>query len=106
MERKTLQYLGFNKTVWTNDFIYPILCYGDILWKDYTLEVKLTPLDRSDLNGIIFRYRDGRHYYIFGLDKDNKVTLRYRDSKKDSGRMDGMNLLPEPIQQILQGNFL
>lgn len=80
--KNSLQYLGFNSTVWTNGFTYPILCYGDALWKDYSLEVTLTPYDRSDLNGIIFRYRDGRHYYLFGLDKDNKVTLRYRDGEK------------------------
>ena len=80
--RNSLNYMGYNNTVWTNDFIYPILCYGDILWKDYRLEVKMTPFDRSDLNGIIFRYRDGRHYYLFGLDKDDKVTLRYRDGEK------------------------
>lgn len=94
--KKSLQYLGFNKSVWTNDFIYPIICYGDILWKDYTLEVKLTPLDRSDLNGIIFRYRDGRHYYIFGLDKDDRVTLRYRDGEKGF-REDGWHELASGI---------
>ncbi|HAM08814.1 MAG: hypothetical protein A2X05_14920 [Bacteroidetes bacterium GWE2_41_25] len=90
--KHSLQYLGYNNTVWTSEFIYPILCYGDLLWKDYTLEVTLTPADRSDLNGIIFRYRDGRHYYLFGLDKDNKVTLRYRDGEKDF-RKDGWHEL-------------
>jgi rhamnogalacturonan endolyase len=80
--KNSLQYLGFNKTEWTNGFTYPILSYGDILWKDYSLDVTITPYDRSDLNGVIFRYRDGRHYYLFGFDKDNKVTLRYRDGEK------------------------
>src|SRR3989339_1373736 len=47
--KHSLQYLGYNNTVWTSEFIYPILCYGDLLWKDYTLEVTLTPADRSDL---------------------------------------------------------
>jgi hypothetical protein len=90
--KHSLQYLGFNNTVWTSSFIYPVLCYGDILWKDYILEVNLTPVDRSDLNGVIFRYRDGRHYYLFGLDKDNKVTLRYRDGEKGF-RKDGWHEL-------------
>jgi len=96
--KNSLYYMGFNKTVWTSDFIYPILCYGDILWKDYRLEVKMTPLDRSDLNGIIFRYRDGRHYYIFGLDKDNKATLRYRDGEKGF-RKDGWTELASGVFQ-------
>jgi len=80
--KHSLQYLGYNKTVWTSGFTYPILCYGDVLWEDYTLEVTLTPVDRSDLNGILFRYRDGRHYYLFGLEKGDSVTLRYRDGEK------------------------
>jgi hypothetical protein len=90
--KNSLYYLGFNANVWTSGFTYPILCYGDILWKDYTLEVSLTPLDRSDLNGILFRYRDGRHYYLFGLDKDDKITLRYRDGEKGF-RQDGWHEL-------------
>lgn len=90
--RNALYYLGFNADVWTNEFIYPILCYGDILWKDYTLEVSLTPLDRSNLNGILFRYRDGRHYYLFGLDQEDQVTLRYRDGEKGF-RQDGWHEL-------------
>jgi rhamnogalacturonan endolyase len=78
----SLQYLGFNGKEWTHDFTYPILCYGDSLWSDYKLEVRLSPYDRNDLNGIIFRYRDGRHYYLLGLDKGDRVTLRYRDGEK------------------------
>ena len=88
----SLNYMGYNQTVWTNGFTYPLLCYGDNLWKDYTLEVSLTPLDSSDLNGIIFRYRDGRHYYLFGLDKGMRVTLRYRDGEKGF-RQDGWHEL-------------
>ena len=88
----SLNYMGYNKTAWTNDFIYPMLCYGDILWTDYTLDVILTPVDRSDLNGIVFRYNDGRHYYLFGLDKDDSVTLRYRDGEKGF-RKDGWHVL-------------
>lgn len=90
--KHSLNYMGYNKTEWTNRFTYPILCYGDILWKDYTLEVTLTPSDRSDLNGIIFRYRDGRHYYLFGLEKGDSVTLRYRDGEKGF-RQDGWHEL-------------
>jgi hypothetical protein len=88
----SLNYLGYNKTAWTNEFIYPVLCYGDSLWKDYMLEVNLTPIDRSDLNGIVFRYRDGRHYYLFGFEKDDRITLRYRDGEKGF-RQDGWHEL-------------
>ncbi|NMC38092.1 MAG: hypothetical protein GYA41_07205 [Bacteroidales bacterium] len=80
--KHSLQYLGHNSSVWTSGFTYPILCYGNVLWKDYTLEVTMTPFDRSDLNGIIFRYRDGRHYYLFAFGTEENVTLRYRDGEK------------------------
>lgn len=90
--KHSLNYMGYNATAWTHGFTYPILCYGDILWKDYTLDVTLTPVDRSDLNGIIFRYNDGRHYYLFGLDKGDSITLRYRDGEKGF-RMDGWHEL-------------
>jgi rhamnogalacturonan endolyase len=90
--KNSLYYLGYNETAWTHDFTYPIICYGDSLWKDYTLEVTMTPLSRSDLNGIIFRYRDGRHYYLLGLGKTDTVTLRYRDGEKGF-RQDGWHEL-------------
>lgn len=94
--KHSLCYLGFNSSVWTSGFTYPALCYGDILWKDYSLEVILTPYDRSDLNGIIFRYRDGRHYYLFGFDKGDSVTLRYRDGEKGF-RQDGWHYLASGV---------
>lgn len=90
--KHSLCYMGFNSTVWTSGFTYPVLCYGDILWKDYNLDVTITPYDRDDLNGIIFRYMDGRHYYLFGLDTEEKVTLRYRDGERGF-REDGWHIL-------------
>lgn len=86
--KHSLTYLGFNSAEWTYEFTYPVLCYGDTLWRNYALEVSLTPLSRKDLNGIIFRYQDGRHYYLFGLDRGDRVTLRYRDGEKGF-RQDG-----------------
>jgi hypothetical protein len=87
-----LDYLGYNSTVWTHDFTYPILCCGDPLWSDYSLEVKVTTLNRDDWNGIIFRYKDGRHYYLFALGPGDSVSLRYRDGEKGF-RQDGWHEL-------------
>ena len=36
-KKHSLTYLGYNNSVWTSEYIYPILCYGDNLWKDYNL---------------------------------------------------------------------
>ncbi len=90
--RQSLHYMGYNETEWTHDYIYPMLCYGDVLWSDYTLEVMVSPYDRKDLNGAVFRYQDGRHYYLFGLGKGDSVTLRYRDGEKGF-RQDGWHEL-------------
>ena len=92
--RQGLHYLGYNETEWTHDYIYPILCYGDALWSDYTLDVLLSPYERKDLNGVLFRYHDGRHYYMFGLGKGDTVTLRYRDGEKGF-RQDGWHELAD-----------
>ncbi|MBK8881049.1 MAG: hypothetical protein IPN67_01295 [Bacteroidales bacterium] len=90
--KQSLHYLGYNETEWTHDYIYPILCYGDPLWTNYTLDVLLSPYDRKDLNGVVFRYNDGRHYYMFGFGKGDSITLRYRDGEKGF-RQDGWHEL-------------
>ena len=89
---QVLEYLGYNSTVWTHEFIYPIICTGDPLWTDYDLEVALTPLSTADLSGIVFRYRDGRHYYLFGFGPGDTLSLRYLDGEKDF-RRDGWKVL-------------
>ncbi len=93
--KHTLNYLGYNREAWTRNFIYPILCSGDSRWKDYSLEAEITPLSRSDasdLQGILFRYQDGRHYYFFGWAAENQLVLRYRDGEKGF-RQDGWHEL-------------
>lgn len=89
--KQTLNFLGYNRDLWTKDFTYPILCIGDPYWKDYSVEAEITPLTRAeetDLQGILFRYQDGRHYYFFGLTAENRLALRYRDGEKGF-RQDG-----------------
>jgi hypothetical protein len=94
-DQHVLDYLGYNAAAWTKDYVYPILCTGEPLWGDYSLEVQMTPLSRpevADLAGVIFRYQDGRHYYYFGCDAGQKLILRYRDGEKGF-RQDGWHEL-------------
>jgi hypothetical protein len=88
----TLEFLGYNREVWTYEFTYPILATGDSLWRDYNLEAEVTPINREDLNGIIFRYQDGRHYYLLAFGPDDTISLRYRDGEK-AFRSDGWTIL-------------
>ncbi len=83
--RHVLDYLGYNAEAWTRDFTYPIIVNGDSLWGDYSVTARVTPLSRpavADLRGVIFRYQDGRHYYLFGFGPRDSVVLRYRDGEK------------------------
>ncbi len=83
--RQVLDYLGYNAEAWTRDFTYPIIVNGDSSWGDYSVEARVTPLSRADvadLRGIVFRYQDGRHYYLFGFGPRQTLLLRYRDGEK------------------------
>jgi len=89
--KHVLNYLGYNAESWTKDFTYPILCNGNPLWGDYSVELVMTPLARPDvaaLAGLLFRYQEGRRYYFFGFDGARKLVMRYRDGEK-AFRQDG-----------------
>ena len=46
---------------------HPMLVAGDPLWSDYTLEVRFAPESSARQSGVIFRYRNDRCYYFFGV---------------------------------------
>ena len=54
---------------------HPMLVAGDELWSDYTLEVKFAPTEKTLQSGIVFRYRNDRCNYFFGV-KQNKAILK------------------------------
>jgi hypothetical protein len=56
----------------------PTLITGDPEWFDYTVEAKVKPLSRTDMAGIVFRYRTNRHYYLLALTGGNSVRLALR----------------------------
>lgn len=56
----------------------PMMMVGDEEWADYTVEVKVRPLLKSDMAGVVFRYRTNRHYYLFGLRDGNTAFLTLR----------------------------
>lgn len=47
---------------------HPMIVAGDSLWQDYIIEVEFTPHYNHDQAGIIFRYRNDRCYYFFGME--------------------------------------
>jgi len=54
---------------------HPMVITGDTLWADYTARVSFAADSHRDQCGIVFRYRNDRCYYFFGLDGE-KVLLK------------------------------
>lgn len=57
---------------------HPMLVAGDSLWSDYQLEVEFTPHSDEDQSGVVFRYRNDRCYYFFGVDGDQAILKMVR----------------------------
>ena len=56
----------------------PTMVVGDAEWTEYTVEVKVKPLLKREMAGVVFRYHTNRHYYLFGLRNGNQAFLRLR----------------------------
>jgi rhamnogalacturonan endolyase len=52
---------------------HPMVVAGDPLWRDYTLTVRFVPESSHARSGIVFRYRNDRCYYFFGVDGSEAV---------------------------------
>jgi rhamnogalacturonan endolyase len=59
---------------------HPMLVAGDPLWNDYVLEVRFAPQSDEGQSGIVFRYRNDRCYYFFGVDGDKAVLKMVRNA--------------------------
>jgi hypothetical protein len=62
----------------SRQYATPLFITGDPEWGDYTVEVKVKPLSRTDLAGIVFRYHTNRHYYFFGITGGARARLALR----------------------------
>ena len=47
---------------------HPMLVTGNDLWQDYTVTVLFSPQSAQGQSGVVFRYRNDRCYYFFGVD--------------------------------------
>jgi len=57
---------------------HPMVITGDTLWTDYTALVTFAADSRRDQCGVVFRYRNDRCYYFFGMDRDRVVLKMVR----------------------------
>jgi hypothetical protein len=54
---------------------HPMVVAGDSLWKDCTIEVEFTPLEKFDKCGVVFKYRNPSDFFYFGIE-GNTVTMK------------------------------
>jgi len=57
----------------TRKHTHPLIITGDSLWRDYMVSVTIAPESRQDRCGLVFRYRNDRCYYFFGVIGDQAV---------------------------------
>ncbi|HEX3871452.1 MAG TPA: hypothetical protein VHV77_13495 [Pirellulales bacterium] len=54
---------------------HPMVVAGDALWGDYRLEVRFAPQSDDGRSGVVFRYRNDKCNYFFGVE-GSKASLR------------------------------
>ncbi len=52
---------------------HPMIVGGEDLWADYTLTAKFTPETDKGRSGVVFRYKDNRCNYFFGVEGSKAV---------------------------------
>ena len=71
------------------------LVTGEYLWRDYSIEAKIRQMlpgslpflwmdhdfDIRGRTGVLFRYRDNRHYYFYGIEGYDKLVLLRREDR-------------------------
>ncbi len=60
-------YQASTSSVAESAYTHPMLVAGDPLWSDYTLTVRFVPESTGNWSGVVFRYRNDRCLYFFGV---------------------------------------
>jgi rhamnogalacturonan endolyase len=61
-------------------FTHPMLVAGDPLWQNYRVTVDFAPASDKAQSGIVFRYRNDRCYYFFGVRGRKAILKMVRDA--------------------------
>lgn len=54
-------------------YYHPIIVTGDMLWKNYQIKAQFAPSSDRGQSGVLFRYRNDRCYYFFGVDGQKAI---------------------------------
>ncbi len=61
-------------------FTHPMLIAGDPLWQNYRVTLDFAPASDKAQSGIVFRYRNSRCYYFFGVQGQKAILKMVRDA--------------------------
>ena len=61
-------------------YTHAMLVAGDALWENYQLTARFAPESDKGQSGIIFRYRNDRCYYFFGVNGPKAILKMVRDA--------------------------
>ncbi len=78
---KRFMYQSYTASPAERRYTHPILCGGNELWRDYTLEAVFVPESQEGQSGILFRYHNNRCYYFFGVEGTNAVIKRVKHER-------------------------
>ncbi len=70
------QQYGYKDTYW-----YPMIVAGDSLWRNYRLEARFLSDAPDKRCGMVFRYRNNRNYYFWGIEKGKAVLKKVKDAE-------------------------
>ncbi len=57
---------------------HPMVVAGDPAWRDYRIDVTFAPQSIRARSGAVFRYRNDRCYYFFGVDGPRAILMMVR----------------------------
>ena len=78
---RRVMYQSYLAPTGERSYTHPIIIAGDPLWTDYSVAVGFAPEVRDGQSGLLFRYRNDRCYYFFGVDGKGAVLKKVKHER-------------------------
>ena len=83
---------------------HPMIVAGDELWQDYTFSIEFAPTSDEAQSGVIFRYKNDRCYYFFGVNGSSALLKKVNHA--DSYRTLKEKILDEKNYSVKPGDYV
>ena len=77
---------------------------GDSLWRNYKLKVIFHPENDSQYSGVVFRYRNDRCFYFFGI-KDSVAYISVFNHAQNQNSFNEKILTKQPFVYIPESDL-